>query len=93
MFDPKTFFTGNHFSEESDHEAMERTIIVKRTDLRFNNQECQVLNFSETTIMKQLKKEEERRKTLEVINTEVYQELISPLKTKADLVEQLMFKV
>ena len=69
MFDPKTFFTGNHFSEESDHEALERTIIVKRTDLRFNNQECQVLNFSEITITKQLKKEEEKRKTLEAINT------------------------
>ena len=37
MYDPKTFFTGNHLSEESESDSVERTIIVKRTDLLFNN--------------------------------------------------------
>ena len=37
MYDPRTFFTGNHLSEESDSDSAERTILVKRTDLRFDN--------------------------------------------------------
>lgn len=32
----------------------ERTLIVKRMDLIFNNKDCQVLNFSDVTSYEQL---------------------------------------
>ena len=50
-------------------------------------------NFSETTILKQLRKEEEKRKVLETINTDVYHEIITPLKTKHEIAERLMTKI
>ena len=38
MHDPKTFFTGNHVSEESEASILTaKTLLVKRIDLIYNN--------------------------------------------------------
>ena len=50
-------------------EETDRTIIVKRMDLTFNEIECQVLNFTDITAYKRLKQEEEKNRLLKVVNT------------------------
>ena len=35
----------------------DKTLIVKRMDLQFNSKPCQVLNFTDITMYKQLKQE------------------------------------
>ena len=52
-------------SQESLHRALQdevvdKTLVVKRANLIFNDKECLVLNFSDITAMKLLKHEEQK---------------------------------
>ena len=42
----------------------DRTIIVKRMNLKFNNKDCEVINFTDITTYKRLKHEEETNRLL-----------------------------
>ena len=44
-------------------------------DLLFNGKQCQVLNFTDITMYKQLKQEEEKNKLLATLNTSVHHEM------------------
>ena len=57
----------NEYSQENmdrggHDKAHDRTLVVKRANLIFNDKECLVLNFSDITVMKLLKQEEQKTK-------------------------------
>ena len=41
-------------NKESNNDSVEKTIIVKRMDLMFDEKECQIINFSDLTAYKML---------------------------------------
>ena len=79
-----------HFTVGYQGEDLERTIIVKRMDLLFNDKECQVLTFTDITMYYQLKKEEERNKLLTTLNTSVHHEMLGPLMANVEFAERLI---
>ena len=63
----------------------ERTIIVKRMDITFNSKECQLINFTDITSYKRLKKEEEINRLLKTLNASVHHEMLAPLKANMEI--------
>ena len=49
---------GSDDGSEVDDKQQDRTLIVKRTKLTFNDKECIVLNFQDISTIKKLKHEE-----------------------------------
>ena len=66
-------------------EDKERTFIVKRMDITFNEKECQLLNFTDITSYKRLKKQEEINRLLKTLNTSVHHEMLAPLKANMEI--------
>ena len=66
-------------------EDKERTIIVKRMDITFNEKECQLLNFTDITSYKRLKKQEEINRLLKTLNASVHHEMLAPLKANMEI--------
>ena len=75
---------------ESNEEERGRSLIVKRMDLIFNDQECQVLNFNDITTYKRLKKEEETSRLLKTLNASVHHEMLGPLSTNVEIAKRLI---
>ena len=73
-----------------DAGPIERTFIVKRTELKFNEIDCQVLNFSEITTYKKLKKEEENNRLLRALNVSAHHEMLGPLQANIDIAARLV---
>ena len=69
---------------------MERTLIVKRTELSYNDIDCQVLNFSEITTYKKLKQEEEINRLLRARNASAHHEMLGPLQANIDISTRLV---
>ena len=63
----------------------EKTILVRRMSLNFNDCECQVINFTDISAQKSLIHEKGRSKMLSVLNTSVHHEMLGPLKTNVSL--------
>lgn len=76
--------------DKEDQGSGDRTIIVRRMDMIFNEQECQVLNFADITAYKRLKQEEEMNRLLKLLNTSVHHEMLAPLKANVDIAERLI---
>ena len=57
--------------------------------LTFNDKDCQVLNFTDITTYKKLKREEEKSRLLSVLNYSIHHEIIGPLKANIDVAENL----
>jgi len=68
----------------------ERTLIVKRMELNFNDMDCQVLNFSDITTYKQLKHEEETSRLLRALNASAHHEMLGPLKANIEISARLV---
>ena len=65
-------------TDEEDREN-DKTIIVKRIEMIFNDKECLVLNFTDITPYKSLTQEKERSLLLKTLNASVHDEMKSPL--------------
>ena len=65
-------------------------MIVKKTDLIFNEKECQMLNFMDITSFKKLEAVKETNKLLKALNASVHHEMINPLKANAEMCERLL---
>ena len=59
----------------------DKTLIVKRTKLIFNDKECVVLNFQDISEIKRLKHEQAKSKLLGTLYSSVHHEIIGPLKS------------
>ena len=68
----------------------EKTILVRRMSLNFNDCECQVINFTDISAQKSLIHEKSRSKMLSVLNTSVHHEMLGPLKTNVSLAYRLV---
>ena len=71
----------------------DKSFIVKRGKLTFNDSECQLLNFTDITMYRRLKKEEETNRFLKTLNASVHHEMIGPLKVNVELCERLISKL
>ena len=73
-----------------DLEDRGQSIIVKRMDILFDGKECQLLNFSDITTYRLLKKEEEKSRLLSTLSTSVHHEMLDPLRTNLEVSERLI---
>ena len=56
----------------------------------FNGFECQILNFKDITVEKQLKSEKEKGRLLNKLCSSIHHEMIDPLKANIKFVEYLI---
>ena len=82
----------NILEEGEDNEYCDQTIIVKRMNLTFCDKDCRVLNFTDFTTYKKLKREEEKSKLLSLLNHSVHHEMIGPLKANVEFSKSLKRK-
>ena len=59
-------------------------------DLIFNDQECQVLNFTDITLYKRLEHQEETNWMLKALNASVHHDMLAPLKASIDMSKRLL---
>ena len=59
--------------------------IVKRVELVFYSQPCQVICFTDITSYKLLHQKEEKNRLLVSLNTTVHHEMLAPLKANMDI--------
>ena len=74
--------------QEGDRES--KIFIVKRYDLVLDEQECQMLNFTDISIYQKLKAQEEKSNVLSALNTSVNHEIIVPLNINVELSKRLI---
>ena len=65
-------------------------LLVKRVDITFDDQECQMLTFVNITSLHQFKKEQEKSRILQALNTSLHHEMLAPLGTNVMIAERLM---
>ena len=70
-------------------EKQDKTIVIRRMKLSFNESECQVINFTDITAQKTLIHEQGKSKMLSMLNTSVHHEMLGPLKTNVILADRL----
>ena len=66
------------------------TIILKHSNLTFNDKDCHVLTFTDITTFQKLKKEQEKTRLLNVINMSVHHEMIGHLRTNIEISSRLI---
>lgn len=76
-------------SEEPEEVSQEndKTLIVKRMHITFNDRKCLVLNFMNITSEKQLKVEREKSRQLTMLSTTVHHEMLGPLRCNVEFAE------
>ena len=75
--------------DEGEEQTEDQILLVKRINITFDNQECQMLNFTNITNFHKLKKEEETTKLLKALNTSVHHEMLTPLSTNVMIADRL----
>ena len=78
---------------DRDKKKKDRTLIVKRVEMTFNEINCQMFNFTDITTYKLLKQEEETSRLLQALNTSAHHEMLGPLKTNIDISTRLVKKL
>ena len=68
----------------------DRTLIVERVEIIYNDKECLLFNFKDITALKKLDEEKETSRMLKVLNASVHHEMIGPLKTSVDICKRLI---
>ena len=77
-------------SSDTKEEGSERHIIVNRTELSFNDLDCQVINFTEITTYKKLEQAQETSRLLRAMNASAHHEMLGPLKANIDISTRLV---
>ena len=67
-----------------------KSLIVTRMPLIFNNNKCQVINFSDITTYKRLEKQEQTNSLLKTLMMTVHHSMIGPLKSNLALSMRLI---
>ena len=62
-----------------------KTIIIKRSELLIDDKESTVINFTDITTYRRLKKQEETNSLLRTLNTTVHHEMLAPLKANIQI--------
>ena len=70
-------------SENDD--TTNKVVYLKRTDMIYNNTNCQVLNFLDMTSHYSLERSKEKYRLMKLLNTTVHHEMIAPLKAQEDI--------
>ena len=81
--------------DKEDHDSIcdDRTLLVKRANLQFNNKSCVVLSFEDISAVKRLKQQEEKGRMMSAIYSMVHHEMIGPLKTNEEAAVRLIRKL
>ena len=61
--------------------------------MNFNNEECQVFNFTDITHFQSLKQEKETNKLLKTLTASVSHEMLAPLNAIIDISELLLERI
>ena len=69
-----------------DHQIL----LVKRINILFDDNDCQMLNFTNITAFHKYKKEEEKSKLLQALNTTIHHEMLAPLGTNVMIADRLI---
>ena len=86
----ESYIMKSETEELTENPQPERTLIIKRMELNFNDMDCQVLNFSDITTYKQLKHEEETSRLLRALNASAHHEMLGPLKANIEISTRLV---
>ena len=76
--------------EYTEDDPSQLTILVHRMELNFDAKECQVLNFTDITMFRSLKKEKETTHLLKTLTASVSHEMIAPLTCSIEIAEMLL---
>ena len=60
-------------------EDEDKTLILERNDMIFEDKECQLVNFIDITAYKKLEQEKQNYEFLKTLNTTVHHEMLAPL--------------
>ena len=71
-------------------ESEEKILIVKRLNLTFSDEVCQLITFSDITAYRNLEKEQAKTKTLKLLNRSVSHEMLGPLMANVCLGQILL---
>ena len=77
-------------ADDPEAKRIEKTLIVKRSNLIIDERECQVVNFFDISTYKRLKQEIENNELLKNLNTTVNHEMLAPLRANVDICERLL---
>ena len=75
------------------HSDSSKTIIIRRSELLIDDKESTVINFSDITTYRRLKKQEETNMLLKTLNTTVHHEMLAPLKANVQICERVLRSV
>ena len=70
-----------------------KILLVKRISITFDEDECQMLNFTNITTFHKFKREEEKSRLLQALNTSIHHEMLGPLGTSVMIADRLMAAV
>ena len=81
--------------DKEDHESPcnDKTLIVKRAELQFNDKSCVVLSLEDISAVKKLKMEEEKSRIMSSLYSMVHHEMLGPLKSCAEAAVRLIRKL
>ena len=81
--------------DKEDHESpqADKTLIVKRANLQFNDKSCVVLSFEDISSVKKLKMEEEKSRLMTTLYSMVHHEMLGPLKSAEEAAVRLIRKL
>ena len=71
-------------------ESEDKILIVKRLNLTFSDEICQLITFSDITAYRNLQKEQSKTKTLKLLNRSVSHEMLGPLMANICLCQILL---
>ena len=69
---------------KAPEENFDRSIVLKRSSLIFNDEDCEVISISDITSLKQLQEKEKTHNLLKALNATVHHEMLAPLKANAE---------
>ena len=62
-------------------------------DFNINDEECQIINFTDITAYRKLEQEEQANRILKTLIASVHHELLVPVKASIDIAERLLVKM
>ena len=77
-------------NESEDHTGNNKSLIINRININFNGKKCKLLSFTDITVYRRLKKQEEMSRLLKTLNTSVHHEMLCPLETNVIIAEKLV---
>ena len=71
-------------------EGSETALIIKRSSLLIDEKESTVINFSDISAYRKLKKQEQITMLLKTLNATVHHEMLAPLKANIHICNRLL---